>query len=609
MPGLHVLSFSSRIHRETLNQASNELLYRDDFKLTEVYCAENNCILFSGHNNYPRTVYENDNILVLLEGLIYNKNDEVIINDLEVIAKRYITNQNYKHDITTFIDDSDGDFLALLFFKRKGDVLIFNDRWGRLPAFYSSFDNKFILSREVKFILNFLPSIEFDRTGMAEFLSLEYNLGDKTIIKNIKRMMPASLLQVNNTNGVIKSSYGQLISVNFKIKDVNMTRKEAVSTCHELFIKSIDLRVNKLKEKGLNLTADLSGGYDTRAVFGGLCRVNAEFTACNDNLITGDESKIARQLADLFGKNLHSFSAFHPVNDMYEMARINYITDGMINTKVNTACFYDDLERRKKIKGYHANFMGLGGEFLRRIYRKKSFYRGVPEMLIDNAFTHYISVNDSCAILKIDRNTLKDNFQNEINVLNETATGDIVRHIYFDYYSKAVSAGENRHRIFNWTVAPFWGKDLFDFATRQIPPEYITYGFYFQLLEKLDPKLLDVPIFGSNVKLNSAFSRTLYKTGVKIKTTVRDNKYLFKIAKRFYGRSRRLTPADENLSKLVNQLFQTCVDSQVLNSCINVTVLERFMNKNANILQIYQLLTLILYIQEVEKRFSDKIEI
>lgn len=49
-------------------------------------------------------------------------------------------------------------------------IIVFNDRWGRLPVLFFSEKRIFALSRELKFVFHWIPSIEFDSIAIAEFL-------------------------------------------------------------------------------------------------------------------------------------------------------------------------------------------------------------------------------------------------------------------------------------------------------------------------------------------------------------------------------------------------------------------------------------------------------
>ena len=196
MPGISLV-VSSSLNQQAISYAlddfksdysfSPEILYKDDYS----------AIIFSGHEDYPKWFYENDEYIVLLEGIVYNQDVNETTKELLAIANIFSVTGNAKERINDFVNNSDGDYLCLVYLKRSLLCLLFNDRFGRLPTFYCKGESFFAVSREIKFLLHFMPEITIDRLGMAHFLMFEHNIGDKTLIKNIRRLLPSHVLQAH----------------------------------------------------------------------------------------------------------------------------------------------------------------------------------------------------------------------------------------------------------------------------------------------------------------------------------------------------------------------------------------------------------------------------
>lgn len=609
MPGINFVCSTDPLSPRQVVDSLDELRWKDSYRITQLVSDKHVLVAFSEYENYPHQTYENDDILVLIEGLIYNRSDSEIEASLRSIAEDFKSNRDYRTRIKNCIDSFDGEYFVLLYLKKSRDVLIFNDRWARMPAFYSTQNNRFIFSREIKFILHWIPRIEFDRMWMTEFLAFEYNLGDKCLIKGIKSMRPSALLHIRLADNELSVTQETLLPPEFDPVDSRMSRSDTLERCADLFRKSLKSRVRKIKEKGYGIVTDLSGGHDTRAIFAGLCNLGVDFLTCNDHLSGGDEGEIAKKVARLYGRNLVHFNAPHPVDDVSELQKVTCMTDCLVNCYTATTCFYDDLEREKAISGKQTHFMGLGGEFLRQRYMPIRGYRGVMEMLEDDGFTNAFRIFDACAITRVKRTEFSSNLEYEIGRFPETDVTGKIAHLNFERYNKFDNAGENRHRLFSWVVSPFWGKDLFEFVMRHIPVRSIDYIFFVDFLRKLDPATMEVPIYSGIMGINPLRRLSWFNARVKLKKAMRTDRYLYRIAK--WAMSRRLSAkkTEKDTGWISEEILKIAAGSETARACFDIDFADELGQNYPEKLPLYQLLTLVLYVEQIEKRFGSKISI
>jgi len=604
MPGISII-YEKSLNKSLISDSLNVLNQEQNYKIQKLFENSNFMLAFSGYESYPKQYFEDGNIILLLEGLIYNKNDSEVERLLKAISKSYIENNDYKNLIKEFIDDSDGDFIALIYFKQLGEFIIFNDRWGRLPSYYYYDDDIFIFSRELKFILNFIPSIQFDKVSMAEFLIFEYTLGDKTLIKNIYRVSPSHMFNLRLSNGTPKIQMEKIFDVNFEESLTSLSQNECVEKCKELFLKSMRYRINKMQERKYNITADLSGGYDTRAVLGGLCKLNAKVDYYTDYAITGDESEYAEGVAALYNKKPTRVIVPHNINPS-GMSKITYMTDCTVNGWTALSCYYDSLERTKQVKYVSANFMGFGGEFIRHPYRERRHYKTLTRMLREGYFIRYIKIKQVCSIVNLNEETFYNYLTAYFDEYPEPTLRDKVKHFYFEYYNNLVNAGENRHRLHFWTVQPLWSKDLFGFMTKGVPIKYIGFNFFTKFLEAIDPKLLNAPIYGSNVRLNSKAS--LFKAALihKLTDILFSNGHLYRLILKIVHLKSRVKHSDA-CEHIKQDLRESYANLNVLSSCLNKKAMHNFIKNEHVHTKLYQLMTLILYFNEIKNRYQYKI--
>ncbi|SYZ74430.1 hypothetical protein TRIP_C90058 [Candidatus Zixiibacteriota bacterium] len=607
MPGLNLVADINPLDPSRLSRSYQDLKFREKFVLDHYHSSEKISIGFLGYKGYPSQSFEDNNVLVLLEGFIYNKSDWEIDSALHRLVDAFPVKEKFPSAIAGFMDDCDGDYLALIYFKAGGEFAIFNDRWGRLPTFYSLTPARLTLSRDMKFLLSWADTISFNPIALAEFLSFEYNLGEKTIFKGIKRLSPATLLQGKIESKGITCEFQKIHPIDFTTTAEIIARKAAVAECVTLFRESLQSRVRRCDEKGLTIVTDLSGGFDTRAVLAGMATTGTDFIPATDILFTGDESKIAKRLAEIYGKELRIFRAAHPFDNFGAMKEITYLTDGFVNCQTASACYWDDIEREKNLKGLAVRFMGFGGEFIRHPYRPMSGCENLAEMIDNDAYTNFIPLASSATLLGLDRGALTRDIHEEIALYPEKKISDKVKHLYFEYYNGLVNAGENRHRFFAWTIPPLRGKSLFEFEMTQLHPSMIDYSFFIDFLMALDPRLLEISLYGQSVRLNKTVSRNKYLAKQGLRDMLRTNRLVYrgqKKTRRSLGRFRSVNKDYENLIAEISLTFR---HSRTVAGLFDSAVLNKYLASKPPEPELYQILTVCHYLAELERRFPEKI--
>ena len=559
MPGL------SLVYRKGLNRslALNSLI---DLKHEPYYVIEklidndNMTSVFSGYEGYPRKVYEYGNTVVSVEGLIYNKSETEIESSLVAISKSYTENNDYQTLIREFIDTADGEFNVLICSKSPEKFIIFNDRWGRLPSYYYYDDDMFVFSREIKFILPFMPSIEFDRVSIAEFLLFEFILGERTLVKGISKVMPSCVLNIEPSGSRIGVEINKVFGLNFEEPQKPLPKDKCIEECKSLFLQSINDRVNKVQERGYNITADLSGGFDTRAVFGGLGQTGAKVDYYTDYMVTGDESEYAEKAVE-----------------------------------------------RNSVK-----FTGLGGgEFMKRVPIAKKGYKTMTDMLKAGYFVGFGSIERICKVVKLDEKTFGNHLTEYFDGYPETTLKGKVKHRHFEYENKLVSAGEDRDRIHIWPVEPLWSKDLFSFVMKHIPEKYADgIGFYFRFLRAIDPSLVKVPIFSIKIRKDpriSFYRGYLFNWFLDILLRMaRSSKIIRELLKRH--RRRSLIKDGNEHEKIKQDILENYAQLNILATFSDKRGIHDFMEHSATS-HLYRLLSLTLYFKEIENRYGNKVYI
>ena len=234
---IFINALNSIIHNEFYKR---EILLNDD--LYSVGCTR--------YQEYPVNIFENSEYWVCLEGKIYGKEHSVLTNEIyELMSFIFGTRSDTSGDkkiISNWLSRTDGEFVIYALNKKSKDFIIMNDVLGRLPIYYFCIEGRELLvSREMQFIScliqesddNYVNTDKFDGMGIAQFLLFCHTLGKRTLLKNIYRLEPATLLRVYNDNSEIKIE--NLYRYNFgnKTNTNDSLKKSAQELQHHLEVE------------------------------------------------------------------------------------------------------------------------------------------------------------------------------------------------------------------------------------------------------------------------------------------------------------------------------------------------------------------------------------
>ena len=78
----------------------------------------------------------------------------------------------------------------LLWDEKEKRLIAARDRFGIKPFYYAVVDDVLYFASEVKALLPFLPGIETDSDALAEYLTFQYTIGEKTLFKHVFQLPP-----------------------------------------------------------------------------------------------------------------------------------------------------------------------------------------------------------------------------------------------------------------------------------------------------------------------------------------------------------------------------------------------------------------------------------
>jgi len=172
-------------------------------------------------------------------------------SDTEVILHGY---EEYGSGVLERIE---GMFAFCIYDLKNKQAFIARDRFGIKPLYYSFLCGRFIFASEIKALLSFVNP-EINAQGMADYLTFQYVLGEKTMFKDIFRLMPATFLILKDGKMIEKKRYWKMPV----IEDNECDEKEI---CAELESLVFDSVCHQLRSD-VSLGGHLSGGIDTAII-------------------------------------------------------------------------------------------------------------------------------------------------------------------------------------------------------------------------------------------------------------------------------------------------------------------------------------------------------
>lgn len=263
----------NRNYQDLFLEASESLLHSDNYK-RELLLEDPCLVICTRYPEYPIRIFDNEKFWVCIEGKIYDTPDpELEIELLELIDQIFSSDlsvNKYKKRVTDWLLDTDGDFVLYALNKSTNDFFLMNDLLGRLPIYYHVKNNsELIISREIQ-LFSYMNHTghdfgnKFDIMGIAQFLLFSHTLGRRTLLNNIFKLEPASLLRVYNNS---KIEIHNIHVFNFENKKYSKDCiKKNVENLVPLFLEACR---NRVDQNAKNIIS-LSGGFDSRAIAAGL---------------------------------------------------------------------------------------------------------------------------------------------------------------------------------------------------------------------------------------------------------------------------------------------------------------------------------------------------
>jgi hypothetical protein len=240
-------------------------------------------------------------------------------------ASVFLYNSHKLPDFLEIVNNCNGIFTCVIVDLNESEVAIINDRYGFGQLFYVCNDSEYFISDDYWLIQDKSSSYEIEDDGVDEILQIRYVLGERTLIKNIQEILPASVYRfkiLKNNYSIERIEYW-FFKYNPRIINIREAENQVFQTLDHIIKKYIELGFSESKI-GMNLT----GGLDSRFLLGLLLQNNISpksvysYTYGKKDC---EDIKYAKKVSEVTGINHHEIIFDENFNDFFKSETIQGI--------------------------------------------------------------------------------------------------------------------------------------------------------------------------------------------------------------------------------------------------------------------------------------------
>lgn len=310
---LGIVDYEKSVSTSLFNEMLNSLKHRGpDDEGVEIFSLDS-CSIFLGHrrlsiidissNGHQPMLYEH--LAIIYNGEVYNFKD--IRQDL--IAEGYSFDSNSDTEVILksyhfwgidCVERFRGMFAFAIYDSKQQEIIIFRDRAGVKPLYYSQTVNALIFSSELKPFQSY-PDFnkEIDFEAVSSYLQFGYIHAPKTIFKSVQKLLPGHYLKYDIKSKIlVKGCYWNIND----FYENQVAREGATEKLEATIIEAFNLRMIADVPVGVFL----SGGIDSSLV----AAIVQKYSKMPINTFTigfedkkYDESNYAKEIAKYLGTN------------------------------------------------------------------------------------------------------------------------------------------------------------------------------------------------------------------------------------------------------------------------------------------------------------------
>ncbi len=378
----------------------------EDFFFSNEFSVSHNRLAIIDPEIRSNQPYIYENLVLSFNGEIYNyielKNNLIragykfdTSSDTEVIIKLF----HYK-GVTSFKDLS-GIFSISIYDKNIKKLYLIRDIVGVKPLYYhyDSTSKKFLFSSLIKCLLLYLKNKQLNQDAVRSYSNFNRNDYRETFFKNIFKVLPGELVEVNNGSFKRQKFLNFTLENNYNLKNLNT---DITTQFTKQFLSDVPVALS------------LSGGVDSNIILSELLRnKGTNFTnysvTFRDSLKYQEDHDVAKKISDYFRVKFHSIEVTakdfeenaEKIVDIVEepTGNSNSISNLILSKNINQKVLFSGDGGDEVFTGYHRYksihvLSILKKFFLFNKFKINTKYKNFNRLFIDNSRELFLSFSE-----------------------------------------------------------------------------------------------------------------------------------------------------------------------------------------------------------------------
>lgn len=565
--------------RGTTLLISDKKVELNNVKYQEVIQADNFMLYKNFNDKFIKekifTKYKD--LIIVIDGVILNSSD--LINKYAAQNLTEAIYKMYKENGSRFVDELRGNFYGVIYDEKNDTWRCFTNHLGNKPIYYyfNKSEKVFCISSDLFDLVRVMKQlnikVSIDELGAYYMLSLGYMLMDKTLIADVKRIEPGTILTYSDN----KMDFDQYYFIDNE-DYLTDSEDKIITNMYELFSNSINQSFKKDIENGYKHISYLSGGMDSRMI--GIAADKLGY----DNITTltfsenySRDEKIARQIAADYGFD----SIFKSLNNGNFLKKVEEAVDANFGQNIYAGAVHL-LDATNAINLKDFGFLHNGnladvmhGDYIESTQHTKP---SLSNWAYSKRLLDKISFVESEIVKKYSN-------EEKFAIYNRGING---------MYNGSVSMLDTME-----TCEPFTHQDLVAYCTRMEPKYKYKEALFLKMLQKYYPNAVNYKWQKWNVKPNERNTKIMMSPLGKIYRGI-DGKI-----QQYTTQSNNMNPFDrwynsnEGLRNFINEYIKDNIDyldkySELKKDCTEIY-------NNGGIIEKTQAMTLIQFVKRIEE--------
>lgn len=576
--------------RDAFEARTGELLHDERYVGETISESDRSMVGRTGYPEYPVRTVEVDGHTVVVEGMVYDRDEAEFREDLSELVGRVAADEGYTEFLAEWLPTVDGEFLLTVLDGENDRVVAVTDYLGRLPVYHATSADELLVSREMRFVVDGLADPTFDRLAVAQYLLFGYTLGERTFVEEVRRVPPAAVITMSgdgiDVEQVCEQEYG---------RDAHADRSMGANARRlaDLFDEACR---NRSAATGPSLVS-LSGGLDSRAILASYAEQGLPHVAATMShpAVPDNEVDIAAELAATYGTDWYRYDVDR--SDARVLERQVKTRNGRDPLSISHLTeFFDEILADH---GAMPHLVGAGGDkALPDLTPARSL--ADTEDLVDYLIESYgeFGLDEAAELAGVRSAALHGSVRAHVETYPEASPE--ARYVHFVVHERGMSwifEAEDTNRYYFWGTSPFWSVPFFRYAMNCPASQKRCYRLYGRFLEALSPTSVEIDNANFGAPPGS-LSHTLRAFGYE---TLRRYPGVFDrlkpTIKRVIGSDNGATVREDVVACLERQL-----ENDTLDDALSVADLERrVLSEPTNYTprQLYGLFTVASYVDDV----------